>query len=149
MACVNSADNLISVKWFQITPLLDNADSVVVRKYSVNDSDTTLLNTFYLVSINWTLSSTNNQTLATLKSVAKNEEQNYDTEVFDFTSPMLDFTFDAEKSLLNCNVGVGATSLKYVFEFKGTQKISYKDFLKTSTSCNSGTSAANVKVIAL
>lgn len=141
MACVGlSNEDTSTLSWEQITPLLAQSENVLLTKYKVTEEGSEKLNTFYLEKIDWTFSrqgNTKNTIICTLRSVANNPDtQTLDIEKFDLSNPAIGFFFCSTSSKLYAQVTTGAAVIRYVFDFKGSQKVAYNDILKKGSCSN-------------
>ena len=136
MSCCDSIQTTQNISWTQITPLLNNAENVYLTKYKVENESLVKLSDFILSNIVWTFGD-KGQILVSLTNLAQNDQGAHDVEKFNLANPAINFVFDKVKNEVYAQIILGEAVLRYIFNFKGSQKVSFNDLLKTNCSTSS------------
>ena len=136
MSCCDSIQTTQNISWTQITPLLNNAENVYLTKYKVENESLVKLSDFILSNIVWTFGD-KGQILVSLTNLAQNDQGTHDVEKFNLANPAINFVFDKVKNEVYAQIILGEAVLRYIFNFKGSQKVSFNDLLKTNCSTSS------------
>lgn len=161
-----------SVSWAQITPLLMNADSVILEKFKVDSKGVITQDDkrWALTNIEWNFAplaeakSTftikplppksevvvqNDNAPDTLTDTAGQDDDDEVVEVFDFLSGVFKIYYDSKTQQILGEVETSEAGLmvtyRYVFHFYGKQKIEYSDLLEYRNTDEKATSALSGK----
>lgn len=152
-----------NVSWAQITPLLMNADSVILEKFKVDSKGVITQDDkrWVLYGIQWDfkpLAETKSTfTIKPLPPKAETTTQangttpgtDDDVEVFDFLSGVFKLYYDSKTQQIFGEVETSEAGLtvtyRYVFHFFGKQKVEYSDLLEYRNTEDKATSALNGK----
>ncbi|EGV1470917.1 hypothetical protein JF110_001642 [Campylobacter jejuni] len=140
------------IEWYQITPLLVNADKVLVTKSKIDSkgSITTDVNKWALKKVNWVFNpfedASSIMTIATLDE--KGQPDDKLEESFDFLSGAFKFFYNTMTDkifgeIIKEEVGFNVT-YRYDIEFYGNQRLNSGDLLVKSDSCKVGSTINNV-----
>lgn len=159
-----------NVSWAQITPLLMNADSVILEKFKVDSKGVITQDDkrWALYGIQWDFKPfAETKSTFTIKplppkaeaTTQPNANQNTtpdattgtddDVEVFDFLSGVFKLYYDSKTQQIFGEVETSEAGLmvtyRYVFHFFGKQKVEYSDLLEYRNTEDKATSALNGK----
>lgn len=136
-----------NIEWFQITPLLVNAEKVFVKKQKIDQTGaiTNDVNKWAVGEIIWDFEPIK-EPLSTMEINTIGEDGLPDSklsEKFDFLSGAFKFFYDTKNNEIYGEISKNESGFdvtyRYTLEFYGFQKISEKDLLQKSiTNCNVG-----------